>query len=37
MERYEINKYLTGFKEKINELKESINVDGLESKIALLS
>ena len=37
MERYEINKYLTGFKEKLNELKNSINVDELEEKIAKLS
>ena len=37
MERYEINKYLTGFKEKLNELKESINVDELEEKIKELN
>ena len=37
MERYEINKYLTGFKEKISSLKESIKLDELESRISLLS
>ena len=37
MERYEINKYLTGFKEKINSLKESIKLDELEKEISNLS
>ncbi len=37
MERYEINKYLTGFKEKLDELKASINTNDLEEKIATLS
>ncbi len=37
MERYEINKYLTGFKEKVSELEESINVTDLNEKIRLLS
>ena len=37
MERYEINKYLTGFKEKLDELKASINTSDLEEKIATLS
>ena len=37
MERYEINKYLTGFKEKMDSLKESIKYDELESEIAILS
>ena len=37
MERYDINKYLTGFKEKISELKSAINVSDLEQKIANLS
>ncbi len=37
MERYEINKYLTGFSEKINSLKESLKVDELEKEISILS
>ena len=37
MERYEINKYLTGFKERLDSLKQSINVTELEEKIALLT
>ena len=37
MERYEINKYLTGFKEKLDSLKESIKLDEVERKIAILS
>ena len=37
MERYEINKYLTGFKEKLDSLKESIKYDELEKEIAILS
>ena len=34
MERYEINKYLTGFKEKLNSLKESIKLEEIEEKIS---
>ena len=37
MERYEINKYLTGFKEKLDSLKESIKLDEVEREIAILS
>lgn len=37
MERYEINKYLTGFKEKLNSLKESIKLEEIEEKISNLS
>ena len=37
MERYEINKYLTGFKERLDGLKQSINISDLEKKIALLT
>ena len=37
MERYEINKYLTGFKEKLNSLKESIKLNEIEEKISNLS
>lgn len=37
MERYEINKYLTGFKEKLLSIKESINLEEKNNKIALLS
>jgi peptide chain release factor 2 len=37
MERYEINKYLTGFKEKLDSLKESIKLDEIEKEIASLS
>ena len=37
MERYEINKYLTGFKEKLDSLKESIKLSDIEKEIAILS
>ena len=37
MERYEINKYLTGFKERVEDLKQSINLTELEEKIASLT
>ena len=37
MERYEINKYLTGFKEKLLSIKESINLDDKNKKIEELS
>ena len=37
MERYEINKYLTGFKEKLLSIKESINLDEKNKKIEELS
>lgn len=37
MEKYLINKYLTGFKEKLDSLKESIKLDELEKEIAELS
>ena len=37
MERYEINKYLTGFIEKLSSIKESINVDEINKKISILS
>ena len=37
MERYEINKYLTGFKEKLDSLKESIKYDEKNKEIATLS